>query len=190
MRGDIGVTYPVVEIVSPPDDFAEGHLQAFRLHVRGGANFLDDANLTPVLQRFLNAAALDAEATLWRAVMEQTRRRRWVNCIPPGVVDLGEPFSSVRVVRTNEDDSETTLTPRFTHAVEGTVSAPEDGWGDATGKEWRFDYDCGFDEPLPADLELGIFNVAMAMYERNENDMKKASLKMGRRYGLQRALVA
>ena len=43
---------------------------------------------------------------------------------------------------------------------------------------------------LPADLELGIFNVAMAMYERNENDMKKASLKMGRRYGLKRALVA
>ena len=58
-------------------------------------------------------------------------------------------------------------------------------------KEWRFDYGCGFeDDKLPADLELGIFNVAMAMYERNENDMKKASLKMGRRYGLQRALVA
>ena len=71
----------------------------------------------------------------------------------------------------------------------GPCIVPYDGWGDATSKEWRFDYDCGFEE-LPADLELGIFNVAMAMYERNENDMKKASLKMGRRYGLKRALVA
>ena len=63
MRRDVGVTYPVVEIVSPPDDFADEHLAAFRLHVRGGEDFLDDASLTPVLQRFLNAAALDAEAT-------------------------------------------------------------------------------------------------------------------------------
>ena len=55
---------------------------AFRLHVRGGQDFLDDASLTPVLQRFLNAAALDAEATLWRAVLEQTRRRRWVEMHP------------------------------------------------------------------------------------------------------------
>ena len=189
MRSEVGVTYPVVEIVSPPDDFADEYLDAFRLHVRGGQDFLDDVSLTPVLQRFLNAAALDAEATLWRAVLEQTRRRRWVGCIPPGVVELGEPFSAVRVVRTNADDSETTLTPQFTYTADGRVIDPYLGWGDSTGKEWRFDYDCGFEE-LPADLELGIFNVAMAMYERNENDMKKASLKMGRRYGLKRALVA
>ena len=177
----------------PPDDFADEYLDAFRLHVRGGQDFLDDANLTPVLQRFLNAAALDAEATLWRAVLEQTRRRRWVKLHSlRSVVDLGRAVQlDVSVVRINEDDTETTLTPRFAHvASEGTVySTLQDGWGDSTGKEWRFDYDCGFEE-LPADLELGIFNVAMAMYERNENDMKKASLKMGRRYGLKRALVA
>ena len=180
-----------MEIIEPPDDFADEYLDAFRLHVRGGQDFLDDANLTPVLQRFLNAAALDAEATLWRAVLEQTRRRRWVNAFPPCVVDLGEPFSEVRVTRINSDDTETVLTPLFAQTAEGTVGVPlgQGGWGDATSKEWRFDYDCGFEE-LPADLELGIFNVAMAMYERNENDMKKASLKMGRRYGLKRALVA
>ena len=188
MRSNIGVTYPVVEIVSPPDDFSDEYLDAFRLHVRGGQDFLDDASLTPVLQRFLNAAALDAEATLWRAVLEQTRRRRWVS-VPPFVAELGEPFNSVSVVRTNADDTETTLSPMFEYKAVGAVGAPSDGWGDATGKEWRFDYDCGFEE-LPADLELGIFNVAMALYERNENDMQKASLKMGRRYGLKRALVA
>ena len=163
-------------VIDPPADFvADDEAGNARLAAFQGWSQITTRNVNAALRTCLRGAVREAESVMCRAVLRQTREQLH----PPGsyreVLLLGEPFVSIaggelgvfEVDASGDERGPLQLRPDALQPAHGRIYF--DNWDtDAVWRRVRFEAGWAGDaaDPIPPDVEQGIFALAAATWNR------------------------